>query len=67
MIDLLFWLGVGLVALGVYFGFAHPYTRARSYARSKFFSGGGNFGAALIVLGLSAIVISIIFNFYFSV
>jgi len=57
MIEILVLLGVALVAFGGYFVFAHPYTRARSYARSTFLSGGGNPGVVLIALGIIAIVL----------
>lgn len=57
MSGLLGFLGGILVVVGIYFVVAHPYTRAHSYARSRFISGGGNPGIVMIVIGIIAIVI----------
>lgn len=57
MTGILTGLGVLLILVGIIFVAAHPYTRARSYARSGFLSGGGNSGIVMIVLGIIAIVL----------
>ena len=60
MIEIFLYIGVGLVLAGLYFTFAQPYTRQRSYVRSKPLSGEGNNGVVLIILGL----LSIVFTYY---
>jgi len=57
MISFLISIEIGLIIIGGIFAFEHPYSRAKSYAKPRFLSGGNNTAVAFVAIGVFVVIV----------